>query len=124
MNFFDEQTWMERLDDLSRRETREETFRVGASVVDCRTGVVQAPGQTQRLRRKELELLTYLRKCSAPVAREQLLREVWNYSNVVTRTVDQTIATLRRKLNDDSTKPKYLLTVYGIGYQLRTQMES
>ena len=124
MNFFDEQTWMERLDDLSSTGTGERTFRVGANVVDCRTGVVQAPGQTQRLRRKELELLTYLRKCSAPVAREQLLREVWNYSNVVTRTVDQTIATLRRKLNDDSTKPKYLLTVYGIGYQLRTQLES
>src|SRR5947208_7223744 len=120
MNFFGEQTWMERLNDLSRAETRGQTFRVGASVVDCRTGMVQAAGQTQRLRRKELEPLTYLRKCSAPVTCEQLLREVWNYSNVVTRTVDQTVATLRRKLNDDSTKPKYLLTIYGIGYQLRT----
>ena len=43
---------------------------------------------------------------------------------MVTRTVDQTVATLRRKLNDDSTKPKYLLTIYGIGYQLRKVLKA
>ena len=70
--------------------------------------------------RKELALLTYLYECGTPVCRDQLLRAVWNCSNMVTRTVDQTVATLRRKLNDDSTNPKHLLTIHGIGYQLRT----
>ena len=125
MNFLDEHTWTGRLAELTKPESSsEKTFRVGDSVVDCRTGLVQSLGQTQRLRRKELELLTYLHECGNPVGRDQLLRDVWNCSNMVTRTVDQTVATLRRKLNDDSTKPKYLLTIYGVGYQLRKVLEA
>ena len=125
MNLLDEHNWSGRLSELTEPEaSSEKTFRVGDCVVDCRTGVVQTPGRTQRLRRKELELLTYLHECGTPVGRDQLLRDVWNYSNVVTRTVDQTVATLRRKLNDDSPAPKYLLTIYGIGYQLRKVLQA
>jgi DNA-binding response OmpR family regulator len=58
------------------------------------------------------------------VDRQQLLREVWQYTNVITRTVDQTVATLRRKLDEDSANPKHLMTVYGIGYQLRKDLAS
>jgi DNA-binding response OmpR family regulator len=124
MNLFDEQTWTARLAELTEPEASQNTFRVGDCVVDRQTGLVRSLGQTQRLRRKELELLAYLHQCGTPVGRYQLLREVWNYSNVVTRTVDQTVATLRRKLNDDSAQPKYLLTIYGIGYQLRKVLET
>ena len=120
MKSFDEQNWTELLAKLMKPESSfEKTFRVGDCVVNCRTGLVRKPGDTQRLRRKELELLTYLYNCGTPVGRDQLLREVWNCSNMVTRTIDQTVATLRRKLNDDRAKPKYLLTIYGIGYQFR-----
>ena len=120
MNLFDEQNWAGRLADWTKPEPpSQKILRVGDCVVDCRTGLVQTLGQTNRLRRKELELLTYLHECDTPVGRDQLLRDVWNCSDMVTRTVDQTVATLRRKLNDDSSKPKYLLTIYGIGYQLR-----
>lgn len=116
---FDEQTWTRRLADWTKpAPSSEKSFRVGDCVVDCRTGLVRTSEDTRRLRRKELELLTYLHECGTPVGRDQSLRDVWNCSNVVTRTVDQTVATLRRKLNDDSSKQKYLLTIYGIGYQL------
>jgi len=125
MNLFNEQDWTERLAELTKPEvSSQKTFRVGDCVVDCRTGLVQTHGHTHRLRRKELELLTYLHEYGAPVGRAQLLRDVWNCANMVTRTVDQTVATLRRKLNDDSTKPKYLLTIYGTGYQLRADLSS
>jgi DNA-binding response OmpR family regulator len=124
MNLFEEQNWSERLAELTQPESSsEKTFRVGDCVVDCRTGLVRAHGDTKRLRRKELELLTYLHERGTAVGRDQLLRDVWNCANMVTRTVDQTVATLRRKLNDDSTKPKYLLTIYGIGYQLRKVLQ-
>ena len=123
MNLLGEQTWSGHLAELIKPEASSENkFRVGESVIDCRTGVVQSLGQTQRLRRKELQLLAYLHNCRAPVGRDQLLRDVWNCSNMVTRTVDQTVATLRRKLNDNPTKPKHLITVYGVGYQLRTEL--
>lgn len=99
-------------------------LQIGECVVDCRTGLVQASGSTQRLRRKEIELLAYLHERGAPVGRDELLRDVWNCAGMVTRTVDQTVATLRRKLNDDSTKPRFLLTIYGLGYQLRKIMDT
>jgi len=39
---------------------------------------------------------------------------------LTTRTVDQTISSLRRKLGDDAESPRYLITVYGVGYTLGT----
>jgi two-component system, OmpR family, response regulator RegX3 len=122
MNLLDESIWAGRLATLSASAPSEETFRIGACVVNGQTGRIEAPGRTARLRRKELELLAYLYRCAAPVDRQQLLREVWQCTNVITRTVDQTVATLRRKLNEDSANPKHLVTVYGIGYQLRKDL--
>lgn len=117
MNFLDETMWSGRLAKPPEAESADETFRIGACVVNGRTGLLEAPGRTTRLRRKELELLAYLyRRGAAPVDRQQLLREVWRYTNVVTRTVDQTVATLRRKLDEDPANPKHLVTVYGFGY--------
>lgn len=120
MNFYDETHWAGRLAELKATRPSDETFRIGACVVNGRTGLLHAPGRTARLRRKELELLAYLYwRGSAPVDREQLLRDVWQCTNVVTRTVDQTVATLRRKLGEDSARPRHLLTNHGIGYRLR-----
>ena len=39
---------------------------------------------------------------------------------MVTRMVDQTISSLRRKLGDDAESPRYLITAYGVGYTLGT----
>jgi DNA-binding response OmpR family regulator len=122
MNLFDEQTWhvqLEKFTEANPKPWSDETLCVGESVVDCRTGVVQTREHTHRLRRKEVELLAYLHKRGTAVGREELLREVWNCPAMITRTVDQTVATLRRKLSDDPAQPRFLLTVYGVGYQLR-----
>jgi DNA-binding response OmpR family regulator len=108
------------LAELAQRETRE-PIRVGSSSIDPHSGAAQNPNGEHRLRRKELELLMFLHQnAGAIVSRDELLRRVWNYhGRLVTRTVDQTIATLRRKLNDNAARPKHLITVYGIGYQLQ-----
>ena len=93
---------------------------LGGSIVDCRSGFVETGRGIQKLRRKELQLLAFLYEhLAATFSRAELLRQVWRCeATVLTRTVDQTVATLRRKIGDDSRQPKYLLTVYGIGYQL------
>lgn len=57
----------------------------------------------------------------APVRRETLLARVWGYESApVTRTVDNYIVALRRKLEIDPARPRYLVTVGGIGYRLNT----
>ena len=97
-----------------------EMFRVGASVIDRQTGRVESPRGEQRLRAKELDLLAHLyQHPTVTFTREQLLQQVWNLQpGLLTRTVDQTVATLRRKIETKPKQPRFLQTVYGIGYRL------
>ena len=97
-----------------------EVIRVGHAVVHRRTGRVQRPGGERRLRAKELELLTHLyRHATTTFTRQELLRDVWNFAaTLMTRTVDQTVATLRKKIEIDPEEPQFLQTVYGAGYRL------
>lgn len=73
------------------------------------------------LRLKEFDLLMALLAREGRVAtRADLLREVWGYRTwVATRTVDTHVAELRRKLEDDASTPRHILTVRKIGYRLQ-----
>jgi two-component system, OmpR family, alkaline phosphatase synthesis response regulator PhoP len=97
-----------------------ESFRVGPAVIHRRTGLVETPAGTQRLRAKEIDLLVHLYEhVTKTFSREQLLQQVWNYApDLLTRTVDQTMATLRKKIEQNPDQPQFLQTVYGIGYRL------
>ena len=56
---------------------------------------------------------------TADHVREQLLADVWKYDGlVVTRTVDNFVAKLRKHLEADPLNPLHLLTVHGSGYRL------
>jgi len=74
--------------------------------------------------RKEIEILEYLWKFrDRAIPRHELLHEVWGYENaesVDTRTVDIHITKLRKKIEEDSSRPRILLTLRGEGYQLRS----
>jgi DNA-binding response OmpR family regulator len=69
---------------------------------------------------REFGILRYLgERVGKTVSRDELLTVVWGYSDVpTTRTVDQFIFQLRRKLEPDPHHPKYLRTSYGDGYLL------
>jgi DNA-binding response OmpR family regulator len=52
------------------------------------------------------------------IERNKLLDEVWGYENYPsTRTVDNLILNLRKKIEDDHSNPKHLLTIHGAGYK-------
>jgi DNA-binding response OmpR family regulator len=52
------------------------------------------------------------------VNRTVLLHEVWGYDRFpTTRTVDNHVASLRSKLEEDPADPRFLLTVHGVGYK-------
>lgn len=103
---------------LDRSEPKR--FRVGHAIVDRRTGRVERAGRVEHLRAKELELLLHLyRHATTTFTRQELLQEVWNFAaTLMTRTVDQTMATLRKKIELDPDRPQLLQTVYGVGYRL------
>ncbi|MAI91343.1 response regulator transcription factor [Ponticaulis sp.] len=77
-------------------------------------------GRKIRLTEKETNILKYLYRSSGkPVAREELLSEVWGYnSNVTTHTLETHVYRLRQKIEPDPANSKLLLTETG-GYRLQ-----
>ncbi len=69
---------------------------------------------------KEYDILKLLLKNQGKtVGRDQLLNKVWGYDVFpTTRTVDNFISRLRKKIEDDPGHPRHILTVYGLGYRL------
>lgn len=68
---------------------------------------------------KEYELLQYFAEREGEViSRSQLLDDVWGYEVApTTRTVDNYILSMRKKIEADPSKPKHLLTVHTAGYK-------
>lgn len=68
---------------------------------------------------REFELLKFLvNHRGETVTREQLLDAVWGYEAMMfTRTVDNHIAKLRQKIEDDPENPAFILTVHRVGYR-------
>jgi two-component system, OmpR family, alkaline phosphatase synthesis response regulator PhoP len=89
--------------------------------VDPSTHVVRKGGEEVDLTPKEFELLLALaRRRGAVASRPELLEEVWNPRTPITsRTVDTHLFELRRKLEDDPSNPRHLLTVRKVGYRLQ-----
>jgi DNA-binding response OmpR family regulator len=76
-------------------------------------------GEKVRLSPKEFGVLRLLAAREGDVvSRTDLLHEVWGYDHFpTTRTVDNHLASLRSKLEEDPANPRHLLTVHGVGYK-------
>jgi len=72
-----------------------------------------------KLSRKEFEIMKYLIIHEGEaVHRHDLLNEVWGYEAMpTTRTVDNFILDLRKKLEDDPSKPRHIISVRDVGYK-------
>jgi len=58
------------------------------------------------------------------VHRHDLLNEVWGYESMpTTRTVDNFILDLRKKLEDDPSNPRYIISVRDVGYRFNSLNE-
>ena len=96
-----------------------ERYQFGDIAVDVRKAEVTQKGRLLELSAKEFQLLKYfIEHRGATLSRDELLHEVWGYTNTPsTRTVDVHVAWLRQKLEPNSRVPQYILTVHGMGYK-------
>ncbi len=94
-------------------------FHFGNVDVDLRRRILNKNGVEHRLTTHEAGVLAYLiGHRGRDVSREELLQEVWGYSpNMTTRTVDNQILKLRKKVEDVPADPRHILTVHGTGYR-------
>lgn len=114
-----------RIHALLRRSAKESNdgeavFKIGACSIDAKRFELRRGKTTEELTAKELRLLQLFHKHPGEVfSRDKLLNEVWGYNYFgTTRTLDQVIVQLRKKLGDSADNPRHLLTVHGVGYKL------
>ena len=95
------------------------SLQLSCCVVDLIRRQVQRGGRILTLSTKEAELLAYLAgRSGQDIARDDLYREVWGYAEGArSRTLDITIARLRKKIEEQPRRPRHLLTLAGIGYR-------
>ena len=101
-------------------QTGEMPFKIGDTTIDPKTFQMKRGKATEELTAKELKLLQVFHAHAGEVlSRDKLLNEVWGYNYYgTTRTLDQVIVQLRKKLGDNGNEPKHLLTIHGVGYKL------
>lgn len=89
--------------------------------IDSDMYVLYKDGAPIDLTHREFELIHYLAKNNGKVmTREHLLQAVWGFEYFGdVRTVDVTVRRLREKIEDDPSKPEYILTRRGLGYLMR-----
>ena len=95
------------------------SFTIQNLSIDFSKHEVKKAGAIVDLTLKEFELLEHLVKNRGKVlTRDVLLDKIWGYEYIgETRTVDVHIRHLRKKIEDDDSKPKLIETIRGIGYR-------
>lgn len=96
-----------------------EVLRGGPIELDIDAHEARVNGEKVKLRPKEFELLeSLMRRKNRLAARHMLIDEVWGPSYFGdTKTLDVHIKRLRQKLEENSSEPKHIVTVRGLGYK-------
>ena len=102
----------------------DKTVSFGGITVDIGSRTVTKNGNPVNLSLREFDLLAFL--CTHPntaLSKDKLLSEVWGaFSEVEPKTLAVHIRWLREKLEDDPAEPKFIKTVYKVGYILEAEI--
>jgi two-component system alkaline phosphatase synthesis response regulator PhoP len=95
------------------------TFAFGDVEVDFVHFKVRRAGKELDLTSLEVDILKYLVAHKGEVvSREALLDKVWGYDKFpTTRTIDNHILKLRKKIEEDPSRPRHIFSIYGEGYR-------
>ncbi|HEX5052022.1 MAG TPA: response regulator transcription factor [Planctomycetota bacterium] len=109
---------------VGERQTAGGVMRFPDLVVDWKRFTIVRDGAETQLSRYEAEILRMLIEHRGEVvSRQDLLRKVWGYVHLpTTRTVDNHIARLRKKLERDVENPVHVITVHGLGYRFESTL--
>lgn len=123
------QELLSRINALMRRaygfSEEERLVSFGNVRVSITSRTVTKSGKAVSLSLREFDLLAYLcEHINIAISKEKLLSEVWGaFSLVEPSTLTVHIRWLREKLEDDPANPRYIKTVYKVGYMLEVKGE-
>lgn len=100
--------------------TKHSVFNIGSMAIDFEKRRVMIQGETVHLTPTEYKLLTLLAKHRGKVLTHRfIINEIWGASQVDdTQSLRVCMGTLRRKIEEDTAQPKYIVTEIGVGYRL------
>jgi two-component system alkaline phosphatase synthesis response regulator PhoP len=101
------------------RVSAPETYSFGDVDIDFSTFKIRRQGEEMEFTSLETEILKYfIIHRGEVVTRNDLLDKIWGYESFpTTRTIDNHILKLRKKIEADPSHPRYILSVYGGGYR-------
>jgi two-component system, OmpR family, KDP operon response regulator KdpE len=103
--------------------SEEPVFKDGEIFVDFTKRIVKISGQEVQLTPNEHDILRVLvNHAGGVITHRQLLQEVWGeqYGNEL-HMLHVNISNLRRKIEPDPARPRYIITEPGVGYRLKTE---
>jgi len=96
-------------------------YRIGGVELDFKKYEAKKKGEKLEFTPLEFEMLKVLiRKKEQVISRNDFLDKIWGEDNMVvsSRTIDSHIANIRKKIEDDPSNPKHILSIRGVGYKL------
>lgn len=104
------------------QEVTEPLFSIGELTVDLGRRVVKCAGRDVQLTPTEYDLLrVFVTHAGKVLTHRQLLRAVWGAEHEgKTHMLQVNISNLRSKTEPDALRPRYILTVPGVGYRLQS----
>jgi DNA-binding response OmpR family regulator len=95
------------------------SFRLGGAEIDRKKFAVTIAGRTSALTARELKLAeVFAARPGEVLTRDALLNAVWGVDYFgTTRTLDQHVAQLRKKVETEPESPTTIITVHGVGYR-------
>jgi len=96
-----------------------ESFELGGAQVDRRRYEVRLGDRVSRVTPREMQLLElFFQHPGAVLSRDRLLNAIWGVDyEGTTRTLDQHVAQLRKKVELEPATPRVIVTVHGVGYR-------
>lgn len=112
---------LSRYDRLVNKNKRPQEIRAGGLHIDLSARRLYVHGQEKELRAKEFDLLVWLASNHDQVfTKEQLFERIWGIDSIGDlTTVTVHIRKIREKIEDDPSNPKYIQTIWGVGYRFR-----
>lgn len=94
-------------------------FSLGDCAIDASTNRVSRAARCRSIEPKQMGVLLSLARANGSVRTKfDLLDEVWPSRYVVDGTLKRAVSELRKALGDDARNPRYIETIYKVGYRL------
>lgn len=112
-----------RIEALFRRSGKptdyESPFQLNDILIDFKANVIRGPEGESELTKMESQLMRYFIHHEGKIlSRETIMEEVWGHDYLLSsRTIDTHVTHLRKKIENNPSEPKHIVTVHRVGYK-------